>query len=335
MPLKSYFTTWRSEAAQRNGRAQHPFHRERARHDAGRCALAAQPHLGRARSRAWRWHGSSFFKVVDKRYGGAKNLDEFVELAQFLDYETYRAMFESQSRYRMGMLIWMSHSAWPSLLWQTYDYYLNPGAGYFGSKKGAEPLHIQWNAGDETVEVVNYSGGDARGLTASVEVLNLDGSVRWAKTAPVDSTEDSTVACIKMEYPAGLTAVHFLRLKLLRQAETVSENFYWRGLEEGDYRALRTLAQANVGAATRAEQRDGRWHLSTELHNVSTTPALMVRVKAVREKTGDRILPALYSDNYVALMPGESRTIVIDLADADTRGEKPSVVVEGFNLAAR
>ncbi|MGA3260359.1 MAG: discoidin domain-containing protein [Bryobacteraceae bacterium] len=277
----------------------------------------------------------SVFRHIEKSYGGAKNVEEFVELAQFLDYEIYRAMFESQSRYRMGMLIWMSHSAWPSLLWQTYDYYFNPGAGYFGSKKGSEPLHIQWNAADETIEVVNYSGGDARGLTARVEVLNLDGSVRWEKTAPVDSAEDSTVSCIKMEYPAGLTAVHFLRLKLSRQDETVSENFYWRGLEDGDYRALRTLAQANVGAATRMEQRDGRWRLSTELHNVSATPALMVCVKAVREKTGDRILPALYSDNYVALMPGESRTIVIDLADADTRGEKPSVVVEGFNVAAR
>ena len=277
----------------------------------------------------------SVFRHIEKSYGGAKNVEEFVELAQFLDYEIYRAMFESQSRYRMGMLIWMSHSAWPSLLWQTYDYYFNPGAGYFGSKKGSEPLHIQWNAADETIEVVNYSGGDARGLTARVEVLNLDGSVRWEKTAPVDSAEDSTVSCIKMEYPAGLTAVHFLRLKLSRQGETVSENFYWRGLEDGDYRALRTLAQANVGAATRMEQRDGRWRLSTELHNVSATPALMVCVKAVREKTGDRILPALYSDNYVALMPGESRTIVIDLADADTRGEKPSVVVEGFNVAAR
>ncbi|HEY9141254.1 MAG TPA: hypothetical protein VIN93_10200, partial [Bryobacteraceae bacterium] len=251
------------------------------------------------------------------------------------DYEIYRAMFESQSRYRMGMLIWMSHSAWPSLLWQTYDYYFNPGAGYFGSKKGAEPLHIQWNAADETIEVVNYSGGDARGLTARVEVLNLDGSVRWEKTAPVDSAEDSTVSCIKMEYPDGLTAVHFLRLKLSRRGATVSENFYWRGIEDGDYRALRTLAKANVGAATRAEQRDGRWRLTTELQNVSAVPALMVRVKAVREKTGDRILPALYSDNYVALMPGERRTIVTDLADADARGEKPSVVVEGFNLAPR
>ena len=58
----------------------------------------------------------------------------------------------------------------------------------------------------------------------------------------------------------------------------------------------------------------------------------MVRLKAVREKTGDRILPALYSDNYVALMPGERRTIRTELANADTRGENPRMVVEGFNV---
>jgi hypothetical protein len=274
----------------------------------------------------------SFFRHIDQSYGGAKNVEEFVALAQLLDYETYRAMFESQSHYRMGMLIWMSHSAWPSLLWQTYDYYLNPGAAYFGSKKGSEPLHIQWNAADETVEVVNYSAGDARGLTAHVEVLNLDGSLRWEKTVPVDSTEDSTVAAIKMEYPEGLSATHFLRLKLTRAGATVSENFYWRGIKEGDYSALRTLAQAKIEASTGVLQRRDRWYLTTELHNVSTAPALMVRVKAIREKTGDRILPALYSDNYVALMPGERRTILTNLEDADTRGEPPTVVVEGFNV---
>jgi hypothetical protein len=62
-------------------------------------------------------------------------------------------------------------------------------------------------------------------------------------------------------------------------------------------------------------------------------PALMVRVKAVREKSGDRILPALYSDNSIALMPGEKRTIQTELEDADTRGERPRIVIEGFNLA--
>jgi hypothetical protein len=69
------------------------------------------------------------------------------------------------------------------------------------------------------------------------------------------------------------------------------------------------------------------WELSTKLQNAGTSPALMVRLKAVREKTGDRILPAIYSDNYVALMPGESRIIVTELNEVDTRGEKPAIVL--------
>jgi hypothetical protein len=59
----------------------------------------------------------------------------------------------------------------------------------------------------------------------------------------------------------------------------------------------------------------------------------MVRLKAVREQTGDRILPAIYSDGYIALMPGEKRRITTDLYEADTRGEKARIVVEGFNMA--
>jgi hypothetical protein len=134
-----------------------------------------------------------------------------------------------------------------------------------------------------------------------------------------------------MEYPAGLTPVHFIRLKLERGGETVSENFYWRGLEEGNYRAIRGLPKVKLEAATRAERQGSRWILTTELRNVSNQPALMVRLKAVREKSGDRILPALYSDNYVALMPGERRAIRTELEHADTRGESPKMVVEGFN----
>jgi hypothetical protein len=60
--------------------------------------------------------------------------------------------------------------------------------------------------------------------------------------------------------------------------------------------------------------------------------ALMVRLKVVREKSRDRILPVLFSDNYVALMPGERRTLRTELENADTRGEQPRVVVEGFNV---
>ncbi len=276
--------------------------------------------------------GASFIERIRSSYGGAENVKDWLRLAQFVNYEGYRAMFEAQSKNRMGLLIWMSHPAWPSFVWQTYDYYFEPTAAYFGVKKASEPLHIQWNPATETVEVVNYSGGDAHGLSTHATVLNLDGSVQWEKSATVDSPEDSTQAAIKMEYPSGLTPVHFLRLELKRGSEILSENFYWRGLQEGDYRALRDLPKVTLDASTSAERRGDRWRLTTELHNNSITPALMVRLKAVREKSGDRILPALYSDNYVSLMPGEQRTIVTELWHVDTRGERPRIVLDGFNL---
>lgn len=66
----------------------------------------------------------------------------------------------------MGLLMWMSHPCWPSMVWQTYDYYLEPTAAYFAIKKASEPLHIQWNPATDEVEVVNYSAGTHSHLTA-------------------------------------------------------------------------------------------------------------------------------------------------------------------------
>ena len=280
--------------------------------------------------------GEAFRGIIENKYGGASNVDEWVSLAQFVNYEGHRAMFEAQSKHRMGLLIWMSHPCWPSFVWQTYDYYFDLSAGYFGCKKGSEPLHIQWNPVGDVVEVVNYSAGNVKGLEAHAEILNLDGTRKWEQTASLDSAEDSVASPIKIEFsllPAGLSDVHFIRLKLTRGADLVSENFYWRGREDGDCKALRALPEVKLEATTHAEQQGDRWRLTTDLHNPSPHPALMIRLKAVREKSRDRILPAIYSDNYVALMPGERRTLHTELAEADTRGERPEIVVEGFNLA--
>jgi hypothetical protein len=122
--------------------------------------------------------GEAFRAVIDNGYGGAANAEEWLTLAQFVNYEGHRAMYEAQSRNRMGLLIWMSHPAWPTFVWQTYDYYLEPTAAYFGAKKASEPLHIQWNPATDSVEVVNYSGGNATGLTARAEIRNMDGALK-------------------------------------------------------------------------------------------------------------------------------------------------------------
>jgi hypothetical protein len=273
-----------------------------------------------------------FAYAIDKQYGGAINIAEWMSFAQFVNYDAYRGMFEGQSKNRLGLLIWMSHPAWPSLLWQTYDYFFDTDAGYYGAKKASEPLHIQWNAATDAIEVVNYSAGEQGGLTAHAEILNLDGAVKWEKSANVDSHEDSTVSPIQLEYPGELSRTHFIRLTLSRGGQVLSSNFYLRGVTEGDYGGIRNLPHAKVEAQTHITHRGSRWAITAQLHNVSTSPALMVRVKAVRAKTGDPILPALYNDNYIALMPGERKSISVELEDADTRGEKPRLTVDGYNL---
>ncbi|MGJ5816097.1 glycosyl hydrolase 2 galactose-binding domain-containing protein [Paludibaculum fermentans] len=334
MPLKTYFTE----------RATPKFHSEMGMPNIVSMDSLKQmmPESGMwPQGRMWGLHdfcltgaqgGASFLDRIDKSYGGAKNISDWLELAQFVNFEGHRAMFESQSKYRMGLLIWMSHPTWPSFVWQTYDYYLEPGSGYFGSKKASEPLHIQWNPSTDAVEVVNYSAGNQSGLSARLQILNLDGSVKQDVSYTVDSREDSTVIAGTIEYPAGLSSVHFLRLQLARNGQLISDNFYWRGVQEGNFRALRDLAKTRVSARTLVQRQGDSWRLTTELRNISATPALMVRVKAVRSVSGDRILPALYNDNYIALMPGETRSIVTELREADTRGESPAISVAGYNL---
>ncbi len=278
--------------------------------------------------------GVTFRTTIDENYGGATNAADWIGLAQFVNYDIYRAMFEAQGQHRMGLLLWMSHPCWPSFVWQTYDFYLEPTAAYFGCKKASEPLHIQWNSAAETIEVVNYSAGNVDNLSAQIEVLDSAGKSLSKKTVPVQSREDTVSTITAMAYPAGLTPVHFLRLTLEQDGKPRSSNFYLRGVEQGNFRALRSLPRARVRTQTSVEQHDNTWLLTTTLENTSATPALMLRLKAVRDTTGDRILPVIYDDNYLALMPGERRVVTAEVNHSDTRGERPRIVLEGFNLAS-
>ncbi len=275
---------------------------------------------------------ASFNKMIEKGFGPPKDAKEFTELAQWINYNGYRGMFEGRSKFRQGLLLWMSHPAWPSMVWQTYDYYLDPTAAYFGCKKASEPIHIQWNPVYDTVEVVNYNAGNKIGLTAKAQLINMDGSVQWEKETDIDCREDATVRCFKLEFPKNLSSVHFLKLTLRKGEKIISENFYWRGIEDGNYQALRELPKVELESNTKVIKSGENWMLTTTLNNATKQPVLMIRLKVIGKEIGDRLLPAFYSDNYVSLMPGEKKIIVMKLKDMDTHGENPSVEISGFNV---
>jgi|WetSurMetagenome_2_1015567.scaffolds.fasta_scaffold03543_6 hypothetical protein len=182
-----------------------------------------------------------------------------------------------------------------------------------------------WCSAFATIHPSGFIADGTKGILQSPSTMGSAGSFP-------KSTQAFTTSPITREFPSDLSPINFIRLTLLRGATTVSENFYWHPVQEGNYHALKALPKVKLESATHIERQGQRWVLKTGLKNASAQPALMVHLKVIRDKSGDRILPALYSDNFVSLMPGERRSIEIQIENADARGEKPAVVVQGFNI---
>ena len=252
--------------------------------------------------------GAAFMAIVERMFGKQTSAEEFTRLAQWENYEGYRAMFEADSKYRQGLLIWMSHACWPSYTWQCYDYYFEPTAAFFGARKACEPLHIQWNALTRMVEVVNRSAGNRQRLTATRELLDINGNLVCSDSNTFDSSDDSTTelkALATDSVPDGLDgSVYYIRLSLRdAKSNVLSSNFYVQSTDEGNLQQLNSLPEVNL--ITNTERRSGNT-LTVTLRNASTTPAMMIRLNLMAED-GEQVLPVNYGDNYFHLMPGEDK----------------------------
>ncbi|MBO5591845.1 MAG: discoidin domain-containing protein [Prevotella sp.] len=269
-----------------------------------------------------------FNGLVKEGLGEAQSAEEFTRWAQLINYNGYRGMYESTSKSRAGLLIWMSHACWPSMVWQTYDYYFEPTAAYFGVKKACEPLHIQYNALTDSIEVVNHSAGNVTGITAIATIFDLNGKKVRQQKARLNSAEDTTGSWLKLSgfQPSAPSDVWFLRLQLMGKNGIVSENLYVMGREENNYRALNTLPSPQLQQTMKVS---GTKAVLT-VKNTGNTPAPFLRVN-LKGADGEQILPVIYSDNYFTLMPGEQKTVTISWKAEDARGQEPVIDITSLN----
>ena len=242
-------------------------------------------------------------------------------------------MFEAAtSQQGMGLLMWMSHPTWPSMVWQTYDYYFGPTAGYFGVKKACEPLHVLYNPVAQRVEVVNHCGKDAPVLEVSYTLYDQTGRVVRSGSQSLAVASASRADAFPVVLPQrtdSLTTppeVFFLRLSLRQGDEIVSRNDYVLSQEEGCFQALRSLPPARVAVTPSFHREGDEWRGTVKVTNLADTPALMLRLN-LKDSDGDQVLPVVYGDNYFHLMPHEERVITISFADEDVRAGRPTVEV--------
>jgi hypothetical protein len=260
-----------------------------------------------------------------------------------MNYEAYRAMYEGRNAQLFapdtGVITWMSNPAQPSFVWQLYHYDLEPNASLFAVKSASEPVHIQMNEANGTLQVINNLPTAISGDIAHVTIDNLRGKGEPAleKDIPVSGPADTAIDLGPTPLPNWdkLSGVYFIQLELRdAQGQIISRNLYWKSLPSmhNDLTALDTLPTAKLDATITRHDSGDRLGLEVTLKNPGSSYALMAHLQLRRRSSGDRVLPVFYSDNYLSLAPGESRTVTIDAALADLKGDTPLVVVDGWNI---
>ena len=281
---------------------------------------------------------------IAARYGAFRNLADFVRKAQMANYEAFRAMYEGRNAQLFhpttAVITWMSNPAQPSFVWQLYHYDLEPMSSYFAVMHASEMVHIQFNEANGEVQVINNKPEPVTDAVARVAVYNLDGSLAYEHVTKVTAAPDAATNLGTdlgpVDFPANPSAVHFLKLELRdAKGELLSSNFYWLGTPDhlDDLTALNKLPMVALTAKVEEPQGKiaGRRLLEVTLHNPTNNLAVMAHVQLRRER-GARVLPVFYSDNYISLVPGETRAIEIEAAERDFNGENALILLDGWNV---
>lgn len=292
---------------------------------------------------AWNAKPTDYKKAVNEQFGESENLEEFCEKAQLLNIEVVKGMYEAWNdkmwNDASGLLLWMSHPAYPSFVWQTYDYYYDPTGAYWGAKKACEHLHIQWNAFNNSIKVINTTAKELRNVCAKASVYNLNGDevidcrqIKW-----LNVLASNTAEAFVLDFTASheLTPLHFIRLQLLDdKGNLLSENFYWRnGIRDLDYKDLNTLPEVDL-VCTLRNASISKGTVTLVLENQSQTVSFANRLRLVNRASGQRVLPIIMSDNYVTLMPGEKKEIQIETFP-DLLKDKVDVLLKQYGKAEK
>lgn len=327
--------------------------------------MMSPEHLWPVGDSTWNFHAgcggfaqtSNFTTSLEKRYGAAKDIDDYALKSQLMTYEAQRSMFEAYGRNKYtatGIVQWLMNTAWPGLIWHLYDYYLRPGGGYFGTMKALEPLHVQYSYDDSSIAVVNSLYQDFSGYSVTAEVYNLDLTRMFVNSAEIDIPEDSATRVFYLPRIAGLSRTYFLRLTLNDTGgDVVSSNFYWLSTQPdvfdwnapdypymqlktyADFTDLQKLPPAQVSMNWTSETSGAEQVEHVKVRNESRGLAFFVHLTVFKGKDGADVAPVFWSDNYFPLFPGESRLVTATYPQKLLGGTTSKIQVDGWNVVTR
>jgi beta-galactosidase/beta-glucuronidase len=282
---------------------------------------------------------SSYDNLIRQLYGApaANNMqgvENYLAKTQLLNYDVYRSAIEAINRQiwsrASGILLWKSNSSWPSMVWQIYDWYLQANAGYYGAKSASESVHIQMNRDSLDIVVLNAFDHPVSNVTVSAVLYNLKAEAVWQQklTTVIAGNGITRTGWV---VPVDKNEVQFLRLSVTGQTgEKISENTYWIN-ESYDFTSLSNLQPAEVSGKMIKKAGRERTDYDLEIKNEGHGIAFMIQCTLRGAASGMELLPSLWNDNFITLMPGEKVHLSVSINNQDIT-ETPVISCKAFNM---
>lgn len=272
---------------------------------------------------------SEYQAYIDSVYTKFLDAKMFCNISQIQGYDSYRAIFEGWNskmwKNTTGVLLWMSHPAWPSTIWQTYTWDGETTGAFYGCKKACESLHLQYNPVTKKIESINMSSYQ-RNVILKYEIFNLDGKLVMSDDKKIDIESDTVNEQFDISGLDIKKGLYLLRLIIVKNKNDVSINDYWINTSGEICRnSLFSIGSANVAVLIEKINND---NTIIEVVNKSNRLAVGIKLSLKDIAKDEYILPVIFSEGYFNLLPGERRMLKLD----KKLEKNQSVVVEGLNV---
>ncbi len=277
-----------------------------------------------------------YYKETVRRYGEPSSMEDFCNKMQLMNATGYQGIFEAAGHKLNdigGVMLWKLNAAFPSVVWQVYDWFLQTNAGYYFMQNACEPLHIQLNLSSHKVTVVNRKYRPEPDLSAIVEVYDTDSKPVFSEEAYFSlGPSEVRQATDLTEIIKKAKGVSFVVLNLKNSSgKIVSHNVYWLSATN-DFKVLNNLPEATITAIlSKSEKLKAECKWTVKITNNSSKIAFFIRPRLM--SGGTEVLPSFWTGSYFTLAPGESTAVTVSCPRAGLNGNKYSVTVSGWNVA--
>lgn len=294
---------------------------------------------------------SKYKQAVDE-FGKSSSIAEFARKAQLVGALNYRAIWEVWNynkfnygdRFASGFLFWYHNSPLPQTASRLYDWSLEPTAALYYSQNGLAPLHPQFDYLKNTVSVYNDYRIPFNKYSVDATVYDLQSKVVFNQSKVIDIPADGVVKdALSIDFPDDISQVHFIKLQLRDAAgKIVNDAFYWRSKDQykgawtmtgpavSGFSDINKLPAAQLKVKTGVRKTTGKTLIEATVANPGTSLAFFTRLM-LKDNNDAVIKPAFYTDNFFSLLPGESKTIAIEIPADSFNGNEIHLITGSFN----